>query len=199
MSPVAAMEPFCLILTTGEDRELAGREQYQPRAFVICVVLLTGLMACVLNLTTFLATSSTSPLTVTMVRCMKQVVTIMLSVVIFDKKLTWANWCGVIVATIGSLWYGLLKQRRPVHEFPLAVQSRPREVNPGPLSIPRELVICIMSFFLWIFWHKSRFRSGGLCPASTLTNSPVSRSKQPIKQVTNSPSSLLWERVWLTV
>jgi drug/metabolite transporter (DMT)-like permease len=105
MSPVASIELFCLILATGEDRELAAREECQSTALVIHVVLLTGLIVFILNLTDSLATPCPSPLTVTKVGCVEQVVMIVVSVVIFDKKLTWANWCAVIVTSTGSLWF----------------------------------------------------------------------------------------------
>jgi drug/metabolite transporter (DMT)-like permease len=135
MSPVAAIEMFCLIIATGEDTEMITREQYSPTALGICVVLLTGLIAFILNLTNFLATFYTSPLTVTIVGCVKQVVTIALSVIIFDKKLTMLNSFGIIVTTAGSLWYGLLKQKKPAHELPPVEQTLVPIPKPSPLAM----------------------------------------------------------------
>jgi hypothetical protein len=63
----------------------------------------------------------------------KQVLTIVLSVLIFDKKLTMLNSFGVIVTTAGSLWYGLLKQKKPPHELPL--MDLPPEPKLGPLAM----------------------------------------------------------------
>jgi drug/metabolite transporter (DMT)-like permease len=131
MSPVAAIEMFMLVVWTGENTEMIGRREYQPTFSKIMGVLVTGVIAHFLNLTNFLATFHTSPLTVTIVGCVKQVVTIVLSVIIFDKKLTMLNTFGVIVTTCGSLWYGLLKFKKKGPRDPAALEEKP-----GPAAMP---------------------------------------------------------------
>ena len=110
MSPVAAVEMLGLVFLSGEFTAIMNAN---VSIGSLLVALLTGVFAFMLNLTNFLATFYTSPLTVTIVGCVKQVVTIILSVVIFDKQLTLLNTLGVIITTVGSLWYGLLKGNRP--------------------------------------------------------------------------------------
>jgi drug/metabolite transporter (DMT)-like permease len=109
MSPISGMEMFVLILMAGEHKEMVSNQHYRGTLWPIFSVLITGIIAFFVNLTNFLATFHTSPLTVTIVGCVKQVVTIVISVIVFDKKLTMLNTFGVIVTTCGSLWYGLLK------------------------------------------------------------------------------------------
>lgn len=112
MSPIASIEIFALIVWNGEHKEMVASTQYQGTLWAILSVLFTGIVAFLVNLTNFLATFHTTPLTVTIVGCVKQVVTIGLSVLIFDKRLTVLNICGIALTTAGSLWYGLLKSRR---------------------------------------------------------------------------------------
>jgi drug/metabolite transporter (DMT)-like permease len=118
MSPIAGIEMFFFIVASGEHNEMVSGVHYQATVWRILGVLLTGLVAFVLNLTNFLATSHTSPLTVTIVGCVKQIVTIILSVIIFDKRLTWLNSFGVVVTTGGSLWYGLLNASKKAAPLP---------------------------------------------------------------------------------
>jgi drug/metabolite transporter (DMT)-like permease len=126
MSPISGIEMFALILISGENRDMVASEQYRGTLWPILSVLTTGVVAFLVNLTNFQATAHTSPLTVTIVGCVKQVVTIVLSVLIFDKKLTLLNTFGVVVTTCGSLWYGLLKfTKQPTTREPAALQYNP--------------------------------------------------------------------------
>lgn len=119
MSPIAAIEMFVLAVVTGEETRMIESPKYQVSWIGIAGVCLSGVIAFLLNLTNFLATFHTSPLTVTIVGCVKQVVTIVLSVLIFDKKLTLLNSIGIAITTLGSLWYSLLKFHKKQPELPL--------------------------------------------------------------------------------
>ena len=109
ISPIAAVEMLALVFISGEYKLILAANLSLAG---IAAAVISGVLAFLLNLTNFLATYHTSPLTVTIVGCVKQVVTIILSVIIFDKNLTLLNALGVIVTTAGSLWYGLLKVDR---------------------------------------------------------------------------------------
>ena len=52
--------------------------------------------------------------------CVKQVVTIFLSIIIFDKHITLLNAFGIFITALGSLWYGLLKFHKPKSQVPLS-------------------------------------------------------------------------------
>jgi drug/metabolite transporter (DMT)-like permease len=122
MSPIASIEIFALMVWNDEHNGMIINEQYEGTLWAIMSVLFTGVVAFLVNLTNFLATFHTTPLTVTIVGCVKQVVTIGLSVIIFDKKLTILNLFGIALTTGGSLWYGLLKTRKPPPVLPAAVK-----------------------------------------------------------------------------
>ena len=112
ISPISAIEMFFLAISTGEPQQMKTSNKYEPSIYCFFGVMISGIIAFFLNLTNFLATAHTSPLTVTIVGCIKQVFTIVLSVIIFDKSLTKLNWIGIIITTIGSLWYSLIKLQK---------------------------------------------------------------------------------------
>ena len=112
MSPISAIEMFLLSVQTKEPDRLLVSEKYQPSALKISVIFFSGFIAYFLNLTNFLATNYTSPLTVTIVGCVKQVVTIILGVLIFDKTISYLNVIGIVITILGSLWYSLLKFKK---------------------------------------------------------------------------------------
>ncbi|OHT13287.1 Phosphate/phosphoenolpyruvate translocator protein [Tritrichomonas foetus] len=128
MSPIAAIEMFGLILLTGENKSMVDSKTYEGSFLGIIGCLISGVFAFILNLTNFLATFHTSPLTVTIVGCVKQVLTIILSVIIFDKKITMTNIFGIVVTTFGSLWYGLLKMKK-APKTELLPMSTPSSTN----------------------------------------------------------------------
>ena len=110
MSPIAAIEMFFLIFYKNEDDKIISpTSKYTISILGIFGAILSGVIAYFLNLSNFLATHHTSPLTVTIAGCVKQVVTIILSVLIFDKSLTLLNTIGIIITTIGSLWYSIIE------------------------------------------------------------------------------------------
>ena len=109
ISPFSAMEMFALACFKGEPTKMLDKTtKYDPSIWCILGAIISGCMAYFLNLTNFLATNYTSPLTVTIAGCVKQITTIVISVFLFNKKLTTLNIIGIIATTIGSTWYSLL-------------------------------------------------------------------------------------------
>ena len=109
ISPFSAIEMFALSCFNGEpDRIVSPENKYQVNWMCICGAIISGIMAYFLNLTNFLATHHTSPLTVTIVGCVKQIATIVISVFLFNKPLSGLNIIGIIVTTFGSTWYSLI-------------------------------------------------------------------------------------------
>lgn len=124
MTPISSIEMFFLILAFGENQQMVESETYQSSFYGILGCIISGIIAFFLNLTNFLATFYTTPLTVTIAGCVKQVVTIALSVIIFDKSITMTNIIGIIITTLGSSWYAFLK-----------INKKPKKPNNIPLAI----------------------------------------------------------------
>ena len=79
-------------------------------------------------MTNFLATYHTSPLTVTIVGCIKQITTIVISVFLFNKPLSKLNIIGIVVTTIGSTWYSLLGlKKKPQEQQKLSTDNQKDE------------------------------------------------------------------------
>jgi len=76
---------------------------------VILLALLTGLAAFVLNWSNFEANRLTSPLTMCIAGNVKQVLTILLSMYLFNNHLQWWNGIGVVMALTGTAAYSILK------------------------------------------------------------------------------------------
>ena len=110
IAPFSAIEMFGLALFDQEPIRMLEdpHQKYHPTIWCILGCILSGCMAYFLNLTNFLATHHTSPLTVTIAGCVKQITTIVISVFLFHKSLTFLNVIGIVVTTFGSTWYSLL-------------------------------------------------------------------------------------------
>ena len=123
ISPFSAIEMFTLSCINGEPQKIVDPEnKYQVNWMCICGAIISGIMAYFLNLTNFLATHHTSPLTVTIVGCVKQIATIVLSVFLFKKPLSALNVVGIIVTTFGSTWYSLIGLKKKQASKPPQIQ-----------------------------------------------------------------------------
>jgi len=77
--------------------------------YVAAVLLTSGAVAYLLNICTFFAIKSTSPLTFTVFGNLKVVVVIIISVLIFRNEVTIMNGIGCVVAIIGIIWYNSIE------------------------------------------------------------------------------------------
>eukprot|EP01097_Dermamoeba_algensis_P006080 TRINITY_DN3834_c0_g1_i2.p1 TRINITY_DN3834_c0_g1~~TRINITY_DN3834_c0_g1_i2.p1 ORF type:complete len:249 (-),score=50.24 TRINITY_DN3834_c0_g1_i2:189-935(-) len=73
------------------------------------VLLLSGCIAFLLNISTFYAIANTSPLTFTIAGNFKVILSIVFSVMIFKNEITLLNACGCAVALFGVAWYNQIK------------------------------------------------------------------------------------------
>ncbi|KAG2197901.1 hypothetical protein INT46_008679 [Mucor plumbeus] len=106
MSPLAFIQCIAYAYATGElqsVREFAGENMTMSLASGL---LLNGLIAFALNIVSFTANKKTSALTMTVAGNVKQVLSIVLSVVLFDYIITATNSFGIILTLLGGAWYG---------------------------------------------------------------------------------------------
>jgi uncharacterized membrane protein len=69
-------------------------------------LLLNGVIAFGLNIVSFTANKKTSALTMTVAGNVKQVLSIILSIVIFDYVINEMNTFGIVLTLLGGVWYG---------------------------------------------------------------------------------------------
>jgi len=80
------------------------------------VLLISGLIAFGLNITTFLVIKHTSPLTYTVAGNFKIVLSISISVLIFRNTITILNGVGCLIAVAGVWWYNNIRQQEKLKE-----------------------------------------------------------------------------------
>ncbi|KAI8988569.1 triose-phosphate transporter family-domain-containing protein [Mycotypha africana] len=105
MSPLAFIQTMFYSYATGE-MELVKEYMYtnlDTSAF--SALLLNGIIAFFLNVVSFTANKKTSALTMTVAGNVKQVLSIVLAVIIFDLSITATNGVGIILTLLGGAWY----------------------------------------------------------------------------------------------
>lgn len=107
MSPLAFIQCIVYAYLTGELE--------QVRTFVFTNtsnqqlglgLLLNGVIAFGLNIVSFTANKKTSALTMTVAGNIKQVLSIILSIIIFDYVINQMNMFGILLTLVGGAWYG---------------------------------------------------------------------------------------------
>jgi len=75
----------------------------------LCYIALSAVTAFLLNASNFFANRFTSPLTITVGGNIKQVCTIVLSILIFRNPVTLLSATGMTITTLGAVFYSMLK------------------------------------------------------------------------------------------
>lgn len=134
MSPLALAQTLLYAYFTGElsrlgtfaaDGNLGRRE--------ITVLLVNGAIAFALNVISFTANRKTGALTMTVAGNVKQILTIVLSVVFWGLKVTGLNMVGIAVTLAGGAWYAVVEldgKKKNKRAKELAVEPL-REVKAG--------------------------------------------------------------------
>lgn len=125
MAPIS----FLIILPAALYYELPGLIQYDHTEYglnyVATVLVLSGAVAYLLNICTFFAIKSTSPLTFTVFGNLKVVVVIIISVLIFRNEIGVSNGVGCFIAILGIIWYNAIEYQ--IKEAKKKAQYRPPE------------------------------------------------------------------------
>jgi len=86
-------------------------------------LLFNGCIAFGLNIVSFTANKKAGALSMTVAANIKQVLTILFAVLLFDLSITWMNGLGIVFTLIGGAWYGVVdyeeKQRKREREYNL--------------------------------------------------------------------------------
>ncbi|KAJ5066191.1 solute carrier family 35 member e4 [Anaeramoeba ignava] len=105
----ASIQLFIIIFLTGEAKLVFIHFLNVHNPFqIVFSLLLSSLIAFLLNFSNFMSTKTTSPLTVNIFGNLKQVFTIILSVLIFENKISFLNAFGSFCAILGCFWYSLI-------------------------------------------------------------------------------------------
>jgi len=84
-------------------------------------LLINGCIAFGLNVVSFTANKKAGALSMTVAANIKQVLTILFAVLLFDLSITWMNGVGILFTLTGGAWYGYVdydeKRRRTEREL----------------------------------------------------------------------------------
>jgi drug/metabolite transporter (DMT)-like permease len=108
MTPLALAQTFALALFLGELTDIHRRWDELIGSGAWPPVILSGLLSFTLNITSFKANKLTSPLTLSIVANVKQVLLIALSTVLFDVPVAPINAVGIVIVILGSMRYSMI-------------------------------------------------------------------------------------------
>ncbi|KAG0173632.1 UAA transporter [Apophysomyces sp. BC1034] len=105
MSPLAFVQTMVYSYISGE---MAQVQEFCRTSFtwsLFFALLVNGILAFFLNVVSFTANKKTSALTMTVAGNVKQVLSIVLAVIIFNLHITWTNAAGIMLTLAGGGWY----------------------------------------------------------------------------------------------
>ncbi|KAH8106426.1 TPT-domain-containing protein [Phellopilus nigrolimitatus] len=111
MSPLAFIQCVAVAAVSGElerVRASAHHEMGAPRALALAA---NGLLAFALNVVSFTANKKVGALSMTVAANVKQVLTILFAVFMFDLTITPVNALGILLTLIGGAWYASVEYR----------------------------------------------------------------------------------------
>lgn len=106
MSPLAAAQGLAYAHMTGESNEFfdfASKGRLPPT--LILALAGNGILAFILNISSFQTNKLAGALTLTVAGNMKQCLTILLGIVLFNVKVTLPNGLGMMITMIGGAFY----------------------------------------------------------------------------------------------
>lgn len=122
MCPLAFGQMLVYMYFSGEYEKLYEYYQTKLTPFTFSLLLLNGILAFGLNVVSFTANKKVGPLTISVAANVKQVLTVLLSVVIFSLKITYTNALGILVTLFGGAYYSYVdfmeKNKRPGQKQP---------------------------------------------------------------------------------
>ncbi|KAL7319997.1 hypothetical protein PS15m_003069 [Mucor circinelloides] len=105
MSPLAFVQTMIYSYVTGEMAEVTEFCRTRLTMSLCFALLINGIMAFFLNVVSFTANKKTSALTMTVAGNVKQVLSIILAVIIFNLNITFTNLIGIMLTLAGGAWY----------------------------------------------------------------------------------------------
>eukprot|EP00842_Homolaphlyctis_polyrhiza_P001477 jgi/Hompol1/232/HPOL_001866-RA len=121
MSPLALIQTLFYSFLTGELREVAIFVNEDLSTVILFVLLINGAIAFGLNVSSFTANKMTSALTMGVAGNVKQVLSIVISVVIFNITVTFTNGIGILLTLIGGAMYTHAELREKQRRANLAI------------------------------------------------------------------------------
>ncbi|KAK3694181.1 triose-phosphate transporter family-domain-containing protein [Podospora appendiculata] len=111
MSPLAFMQAACCAVLSGELADFRLMNPAGPSRMMLCALAGNGLLAFVLNISSFSTNKIAGALTMTVCGNIKQCLTVLLGIALFGVRVGVLNGLGMLVAMAGAAWYSLVELR----------------------------------------------------------------------------------------
>ncbi|KAF9242315.1 TPT-domain-containing protein [Melanogaster broomeanus] len=105
MAPLAFMQCVILAHMNGELERVRHWSSYEMTSWKAVALGLNGIIAFGLNVVSFTANKKAGPLSMTVAANVKQVLSIILAVLIFDVSISAVNATGILLTLGGGVWY----------------------------------------------------------------------------------------------
>ncbi|KAG0250042.1 UAA transporter [Mortierella polycephala] len=132
MSPLAFVQTVIFSWMKGELDEVVSFCKTEISTKLLLALLVNGIIAFFLNYVSFTANKKTSALTMTVAANVKQVLSIVVAVTVFNTKIGFLNGLGIITTLLGGACYSYVdlrekaqRMRPPTPAFPLASPNAP--------------------------------------------------------------------------
>ncbi|KIJ63665.1 hypothetical protein HYDPIDRAFT_92303 [Hydnomerulius pinastri MD-312] len=111
MAPLAFIQCVLLAYMSGELEHVRHWSAHEMTPWKAVVLGLNGVIAFGLNIVSFTANKKAGPLSMTVAANVKQVLSIILAVLIFDLSISAMNAMGILLTLAGGAWYATVEYR----------------------------------------------------------------------------------------
>ncbi|KAG6331952.1 hypothetical protein ID866_7136 [Astraeus odoratus] len=109
MAPLAFVECVILAYVSGELEHVREWSAHEITPWTLTVLSMNGAIAFGLNIVSFTANKKAGPLSMTVAANVKQVLSIILAVLIFDLSISFTNALGILFTLAGGAWYAAVE------------------------------------------------------------------------------------------
>jgi len=110
LSPFSSIQTFFIFILSNEKMNLISSKTNFMTPIILMLILISCLLSYFLNYANFMATTYCTPVTIKIVGCLKQVSTVILSVLFFEKHISLINVFGIALTIMGSTYYSFIKK-----------------------------------------------------------------------------------------
>ncbi|KAF8635587.1 hypothetical protein AX15_000235 [Amanita polypyramis BW_CC] len=135
LSPLAFVQSLLLAHLTGELKAVYHYTRNHLSYIQQIFLMMNGILAFGLNIASFGANRRVGAVSMSVAANVKQVLTILCAVIMFDLKISPANAIGIILTLVGGGWYTTIELR----EKKLMDQPFPSSITPISVEMGREL------------------------------------------------------------
>ncbi|ORX90426.1 TPT-domain-containing protein [Basidiobolus meristosporus CBS 931.73] len=139
MSPLAFMQTVMYAYMTGELEAVAVFARTEMSWTLVIALVVNGVIAFFLNVVSFTANKKTSALTMTVAGNVKQVLSIVLAVTIFNLDISAMNGIGIALTLLGGVWYTYIEYKEKESKAKLKSQMA-NEQQQRLISVQTEKV-----------------------------------------------------------